>query len=69
MTWYTVVPVQLVFYTIGVVKYVVTETIETKLFKNGMLKVKNNAVRTRISALSLCSKLNTVKNVSVTTGT
>jgi hypothetical protein len=30
----------------------VAETIETKLLKNGMLKIKNNAVRT--SALSLC---------------
>jgi hypothetical protein len=46
----------------------VTETIETKLLKNGMLKIKMDAVRTRISALSLCSKLRTATIVSVTTG-
>jgi hypothetical protein len=49
-----------------VVYTVVTETIETKLLNNGMLKLKNNAVYTSISALSLCSNLRTVTIVSVT---
>jgi hypothetical protein len=47
---------------------VVTETVETKILKNGMLKLKNNAVCNRIPALSLCSNLRTVTIVSVTTG-